>query len=246
MQCFFITFGQRTLNTITKYNEEPLHKHCFTDSGIQSKLIFTSEKTNHRQQLTHAANSERDLLASLLLPVNKSVWMQIRSFVDDASIDLWKCQMEIDKVKSKKTESEPIASHSTTQREPNISCSTNQIKCDESSTTFKFKLFVAFVPNNYTLSFDGKSSATLKLVVASVTNEDLKGSTNGSLARFEQLPVGVSVAPTFFNSKISSIFQLVVAFVPNKYKHNGVSQHPPHRKWTPLIRQERYQVSCGF
>ena len=143
--------------------------------------------------------------------------MQIRSFVDDASIDSWKFQ--------KKTESEPIASHSTTQREPNISCSTNQIKRDESSTTFK--LFVASVPNNYVLSLDGKSSATLKLVVASVTNEDLKGSTNGSLARFEQLPVGVSVAPTFFNSKISSIFQLVVAFVANYYKHNGVSRHPP-------------------
>jgi hypothetical protein len=244
MQCFFITFGQRTLNTITKYKEEPLQKHCCTDSGIQSKLIFTSEKTNCRQKLTHAANSERDALASLLLPIHKSVGMQIQSFVDDASIDSWKCQMEIDKVKSKKTESEPITSHSTTQREPNISCSTNQIKRDESSTTFE--LFVASVPNNYALSFDGKSSATLKLVVASITNEDLKGSTNGGLARFEQLPVGVSVAPTFFNSKISSIFQLVVAFVANYYKHNGVSRHPPHRKWTPLIRHERYQVNCGF
>jgi hypothetical protein len=63
MQCFFITFGQRTLNTITKYKVEPLQKHCCTDSGIQSKLIFTSEKTNRRQQLTHAENSERDALA---------------------------------------------------------------------------------------------------------------------------------------------------------------------------------------
>ena len=46
MQCFYITFGQRTLNTITKYKEEPLQKHCCADSGIQSKLIFTSEKIN--------------------------------------------------------------------------------------------------------------------------------------------------------------------------------------------------------
>ena len=51
--------------------------------------------------------------------------------------------------------------------------------------------------------------------------------TNGSLARFEQLPVGVSAAPTFFNGKISSIFQLVVAFVANKYTHDGISRHHP-------------------
>jgi hypothetical protein len=124
-------------------------------------------------------------------------------------------------------ESKPITSHSTIQREPNTSCSTNQIKQDESSATFK--LVVASISKNYALSFDDKSSATLKLVVASVTNEDLKGSPNGSLARFEQLPVGVSVAPTFFNGNISSIFQLVVAFVANKYKHDVISQHPPQK-----------------
>ena len=56
---------------------------------------------------------------------------------------------------------------------------------------------------------------------------DLKGSTNGSLAHFEQLPVGVSGAPTFFNGKMSSMFQLVVAFVANTYKHDGISRHPP-------------------
>jgi len=60
------------------------------------------------------------------------------------------------------------------------------------------------------LIFRRQVSATLKLVVASVTKEDLKGSLNGSLAHFEQLPVGVSVAPTFFNGKNSSIFQLVL------------------------------------
>jgi hypothetical protein len=121
------------------YKEEPLQKHCCTDSGIQSKLIFTSEKTNHHQQLTHAANSEREALVLLLLPVHKSVGIQPttlhlmnksrqnRSFVDNVSIDSWQCQMEINKVKSKKTESELIASHSTIQRKPNIPHSTNQI-----------------------------------------------------------------------------------------------------------------------
>jgi hypothetical protein len=113
--------------------------------------------------------------------------------------------MEIDTVKSKITESEPIASRSTIQREPNISHSTNQIKRN-------------------------KSSATLKLVVASVTNEDLKGSTNGSLARFEHLPVGATVAPIFFNGKITSIFQLVVAFVANKYISMTASIGIPPKK----------------
>jgi hypothetical protein len=105
--------------------EKPLQKHCCTDSGIQSKLIFTSEKTNRCQQLTHAANPERNALASLLLPVHKSVGIQStslhltnklrqsQSFIDNVSIDLWQCQMEIDIVKSNKTESEPITSHST-------------------------------------------------------------------------------------------------------------------------------------
>jgi hypothetical protein len=96
-------------------------------------------------------------------------------------------------------------------------------------------LVVASVSNNNALSFDDKSSAMLKLIVASVTNKDLKGSTSGSFAYFEQLPVGVSVALTFFNGKMSSIFQLVVVFVANKYKHDGISRHPPAEKWTPLI-----------
>jgi hypothetical protein len=138
--------------------------------------------------------------------------------------------MEIDTEKSKKTESEPIASRSTIQREPHISHSTNQIKQNESSATFK--LVVASVSKKYALSFVDKSSATLKLVVASVTNKDLKGSTNGSL---EQLPVGVSVPPTFFNGKISSIFQLVVAFVANKYKHDGISRHSPAENGLRLL-----------
>jgi hypothetical protein len=73
------------------------------------------------------------------------------------------------------------------------------------------------------------------LVVASVTNEDLKRSTNGSLARFEHLPVGATVAPTFFNGKITSIFQLVVVFVANKYKHDGINRHPFDKKHIKLI-----------
>ncbi len=192
-------------------------------------------------------------MASLLLSGCKSVRIQPTSlhltnksrqspsFIDDVSIDSWQCQMEIDTVKSKITESGPITSCSTIQREPNISHSTNQIKRNESSATFK--LVVASVSKKYALSFVDKSSAMLKLVVASITNEDLKGSTNGSLARFEQIPVGATVAPTFFNGKITSIFQLVVTFVANKYKHQLASLR---RKWTPLIRQETYQVDCGF
>jgi hypothetical protein len=119
---------------------QPLQKHCCADSGIQSKLIFTSEKTNDHQQLTHSANSEGGRLASLLLSGHKSVGIQptslclmnnsqqSQSFVDDVSIDLWQCQMEINKVKPKKTKSEPITSHSTIQSEPIASCSPNQIK----------------------------------------------------------------------------------------------------------------------
>jgi hypothetical protein len=83
----------------------------------------------------------------------------------------------------------------------------------------------AMIINAFT--FDDKSSATLKLVVASVTNEDLKRSTKGSLAHFDQLPVGVSAAPIFFNGKISSIFWFVIAFLANKYNHYGISRHPP-------------------
>ena len=124
--------------------------------GIQSKKIVTSEKTNGCQQLTHSAR-----LASLLLSGHKSVEIQpkslclmnnswqSRSFIDDVSIDLWQCQIEIDRVKSKKTKSEPIASHSTIQSEPIASCSTNQIKRDKSSATFK--LAVASVFNNISI-----------------------------------------------------------------------------------------------
>jgi hypothetical protein len=49
-------------HTQHRYKGEPLQKHCCTDSGIQSKFIFTNEKTNGRQQLTHAAYSEEDTL----------------------------------------------------------------------------------------------------------------------------------------------------------------------------------------
>jgi hypothetical protein len=38
------------MNDPNHYKEEPLQKHCCADSGIQSKLIFTSEKTNGHQQ----------------------------------------------------------------------------------------------------------------------------------------------------------------------------------------------------
>jgi hypothetical protein len=74
-------------NDPNHYTEEPLQKHCFTDSGplqkhyctdsgIQSKLIFTSEKTNSHQQITHSANSEGGRLASLYLSDHKSVGIQ--------------------------------------------------------------------------------------------------------------------------------------------------------------------------
>jgi hypothetical protein len=140
------------------YKEEPLQKHCCTDLGIQSKLIFTSEKTNGCQQLTHSANSEGGRLVSLLLSGRKSVGIQPTSlhltkksrqspmFVDDVSIDSWQCQMEIDTVKSKITGPSHL-SCSTIQREPNISHSTNQIKQNESSATFK--LVVASVSKKY-------------------------------------------------------------------------------------------------
>jgi hypothetical protein len=140
------------------YDEEPLQKQCCTDSGIQSNFIFTSEKTNGCQQLTHSANSEGGRLVSLLLSGRKSVGIQPTSlhltkksrqspmFVDDVSIDSWQCQMEIDTVKSKITGPSHL-SCSTIQREPNISHSTNQIKQNESSATFK--LVVASVSKKY-------------------------------------------------------------------------------------------------
>jgi hypothetical protein len=149
------------MNDPNHYKEEPLQKHCCTDSGIQSKLIFTSEKTNGHQQLTHSTNFEGGRLVSLLLSGHKFVGIQptslclmnnsrqSRLFVDNVPIDLWQCRMEINKVKSKKTKSEPIASHSTIQSEPIVSCSPNQIKRDKSSATFK--LVVAFVFNNVSI-----------------------------------------------------------------------------------------------
>jgi hypothetical protein len=116
----------------------------------------------------------------------------------------------------------------------------NQIERNESSATFK--LVVASVLKKYALSFVDKSSATLKLVVASVTNEDLKGSTNGSIARFEHLPVGATVAPTFFNGKITSIFQLVVAFVANKYKHDCINRHPSKENGLRLFDKKHIKL----
>ena len=63
--------------------------------------------------------------------------------------------------------------------------STNQFNRDKSSATFK--LVVASVSNNNALSFNDKSSATFKLVVVSVTNKFSKGPTNDSPAK--QRPV---------------------------------------------------------
>jgi len=89
-----------------------------------SKPIFTSEKTNGCQQLTHSANSEGGRLASLLLSGHKSVGIQptslktaqraigskCKGFQDNVSIILWQCRMEIDKVKSMKTAQRAISS----------------------------------------------------------------------------------------------------------------------------------------
>ncbi len=67
-------------------------------------------------------------------------------------------------MKSKKTKSEPITSHSTIQSEPIASRSPNQINQDKSSATFK--LVVASFSNNNALSFNDKSSSfTFKLGV---------------------------------------------------------------------------------
>jgi hypothetical protein len=148
------------------YKEEPLQKHCCTDLSIQSKIIFTSEKTNGCQQLNHSANSVGGRLASLLLSGHNSMGIQptslclmnnsrqSRSFIDNVLIDSWQCQIEINKVKSKKTKSEPIASHSTIQSEPVASCSTNQIKQDKSSATFKL-VVASFFNNNSIDSWQG-------------------------------------------------------------------------------------------
>jgi hypothetical protein len=49
-------------------------------------------------------------------------------------------------------------------------------------------LVVASISNNNALSFDDKSSAMFKLVVASVTNEFSKGPTNDSPAKQHPVP----------------------------------------------------------
>jgi hypothetical protein len=63
--------------------------------------------------------------------------------------------------------------------------STNQFNRDKSSATFK--LVVASVSNNNALSFNDKSSSTFKLVVVSVINKFSNGPTNNSPAK--QRPV---------------------------------------------------------
>jgi hypothetical protein len=124
--------------------------------STKSKLIFTCEKTNGCQQLTHAADSEGVTLALLDLPCHKYVGIQqmsllltnnswqCRSFVGNMSIDSWQCRMEIDKVNLQK--SEPISSHSTILSEPiafglTIQCSEpivshSHINREKSTSTF--------------------------------------------------------------------------------------------------------------
>jgi hypothetical protein len=63
--------------------------------------------------------------------------------------------------------------------------STNQFNQDKSYATFK--LVVASVSNNNVLSFNDKSSSTFKLVVVSVINKFSNGLTNDSPAK--QRPV---------------------------------------------------------
>ena len=130
MQCFFITFGQSTLNiqTITKKN---LCRSTVAQTWVFNQIIFTSEKTHGCQQLTHSNICE-----------DPTIWQTTCGKADR----LWQCQLEINKVKSKKTKSEPIATHSTIQSEPIAYRSTNQIKQVKSSATFKF--VVASVFNN--------------------------------------------------------------------------------------------------
>ena len=109
----FRSHPNHQMNDPNNYKDKPLQKHYCTDSGIQSKLSFASEKTNDRQQWTHTANSEGVTLALLPVPGHKFVGVQptslcltnnsrqSRSFVGDVSIDSWQCQIEISKVKSK-------------------------------------------------------------------------------------------------------------------------------------------------
>jgi hypothetical protein len=67
--------------------------------------------------------------------------------------------------------------------------STNQFNQDKSSATFK--LVVASVSNNNALSFNDKSSSTFKLVVVSVINKFSNGPTNDTPAK--QHPVSNDV-----------------------------------------------------
>ncbi len=105
---------------------------------------------NVSQKLAPAADSEEATLASKTahqLPTSShsmnNLW-QCQSFVENLRsqlIDSWQCQMDINKMKS-----ETIVPHSTKQSETIRTCSTNQIKQDKSSITFK--LIVASISNN--------------------------------------------------------------------------------------------------
>ncbi len=152
----------------------------------------------------------------------------MQTLISNVSIDSWQCRMEID------MRFQSI--HSWQCKIDKLDHKLLSLLCSVDHSWQRWSDF------NMTLSFDDKSSATLKLVVASVTNEELKGWTNVSLAHFEQLPVRVSIASTSFNSKISSIFQLVVAFVANKCSMRCHQLASPRRKWTLLIWQKSYQV----
>ena len=81
--------------------------------------------------------------------------------------------------------------------------STNQIKQDNSSATFKF--VVSSVSNNNALSFNAKSSSKFKLVVASVTNKFPKGPTNDSPAKQHSV--------SNYNPAIENSFQLHVPMI---------------------------------
>ena len=105
--------SSKTIGPSSKFQRETIETNSTSSEtiGSSSKPIFTSEKTNGCQQLTHSANFEGGRLASLLLTGHKSVGIQPTSlhltnksrqspsFVDDVSIDSWQCQMEINTVK---------------------------------------------------------------------------------------------------------------------------------------------------
>jgi hypothetical protein len=91
--------------------------------------------------------------------------------------------------------------------------STNQINQDKSSATFK--LVAASVSNNNALSFNDKSSSTFMLVVASITNEFLKGQTIDSPAKQRPVPNDDPAIESSLQLQvpmiIASIRQLIVA-----------------------------------